>query len=653
MPQKDFKSISTTEQFRTVITYISGIYQRKDDYIMPEKDGQQHATDGKYAYIYSSGSEERQKAELSTEYIVSSKTQCLSFWYYKTDSYHTLEVLKNRRNIYTIKGTSENRWIRKDILFEQSTPNYMYKIAFKVVRSDQDIDGVIALDDIFLVNGACKDVIHKCDFENDTCNWHEGTDEDKYSDYSWSRQQGQSCSDPKRDYTTGSGRGHYMCFNGINMTRGDITYIQSPVFKLFSVSCLSFWYYMHGNESGRLNVTVNENFVMTKFIDQSLQWNKEMIDIDPIEKVTIKFIAISGTANGCSIALDDIVLTQGSCLGLHTHKCVHLDWNTSAETCPKKYLKKENVDISFEPETAKCSEYRHDRGKIKESFLHNCSLLTDEHNCELNLSDNVQLYPECFRLHEFQIKYKCENEKSTTVSSDITSRGDSTAVSGESVTLSRVLRNSSDSETGLVVGLVIGGLLLACVVILIVVLIRKHKFESRPRKTMKNNLAGNDYIGSQDIALPQTDNHSSHIQYFDKQTSIDDEYAIVDPTAETSFNEIIDDGNRTADSYMILDPNDTGFNRTPFSNTPTGYEFAKPVKDKIIDDDQYDISHEGVYDHSGSSRHKELEGNIYNHAVDTIYDSGSHKRINEGRENTYDHFFGQKTEDEYDISTTT
>ncbi|CAC5399327.1 unnamed protein product [Mytilus coruscus] len=266
------------------------------------------------------------------------------------------------------------------------------------------------------------------------------------------------------------------------------------------------------------------------------------------------------------------------------------------------------------------------------------------------------------------------HDKSTTVLSDITSRGESSAavetstvssftpsegssaVSEESATLSRVMRNSSDSATGLVVGLVIGALLLVCVVILIVILIRRNTFKSNPRAKIRNNLGGNDYIGSQDIALPQTANHSSHIQYFDKQTSIDDEYAIVDPTAETSFNEIKDDGNQTADSYMILDPNDTGFNRTTFSNTPTGYEFAKPVNDtgnKIIDDDQYAISDEGVYDHSGSNRYKEPEDTIYNHAVDTIYDSGSHKRNNEGKEDTYDHFFEQKTEDDYDISTTT
>ncbi|CAG2242742.1 unnamed protein product [Mytilus edulis] len=183
----------------------------------------------------------------------------------------------------------------------------------------------------------------------------------------------------------------------------------------------------------------------------------------------------------------------------------------------------------------------------------------------------------------------------------------------------------------------------------------------------------NDYIGTQDIALPclpLTANDSSCIQNDGKNTNTayavrrniavsdnstlsDHKYSIVDQTPETTLNETTKDGKGTTDSYMVLDPSATGFNRTKLPNT---YEFAKPVMDaenNIGDQDQYALSEEGVYDHSGNNRHKESEVNIYNHAVDTIYDSGSHKRNDEGRDDTYDHFFGQKTEDDYDISTTT
>ncbi|XP_071133039.1 uncharacterized protein [Mytilus edulis] len=232
---------------------------------------------------------------------------------------------------------------------------------------------------------------------------------------------------------------------------------------------------------------------------------------------------------------------------------------------------------------------------------------------------------------------------------------------------------SDTSDTGIVVGLIIGGILLACVVIVIVVFIRRHTSKSRPREKIRNNLRENDYIGTQDIALPLPSNDSSHIQNDGKNTNTayavhrnitvsdnstlsDHKYSIVDQTPETTLNETIKDGKGTTDSYMILDPTATGFNRTTLPNTRSDYEFAKPVMDaenNFGDQDQYALSEEGVYDHSGNNRHKESDVNIYNHAVDTIYDSGSHKRNDEGRDDTYDHFFGQKTEDDYDISTTT
>ncbi|CAC5399336.1 unnamed protein product [Mytilus coruscus] len=73
------------------------------------------------------------------------------------------------------------------------------------------------------------------------------------------------------------------------------------------------------------------------------------------------------------------------------------------ETCPTKYLDMQNVSLSFEPEKEICLEY-----KIKERFLHNCTISEDEKSCELNLSSYVQRYPECFRPNEIQIQYKCE-----------------------------------------------------------------------------------------------------------------------------------------------------------------------------------------------------------------------------------------------------
>ncbi|XP_071131076.1 uncharacterized protein [Mytilus edulis] len=371
-----------------------------------------------------------------------------------------------------------------------------------------------------------------------------------------------------------------------------------------------------------------------------------------------------------------------------------------------------------------------------------------------------------------------EAAENTTVGSVTSPRDVPRAISDTSVT--NDTSGTNILATGLVVGLVICGLLLACAVIVIVVLIRRRTFKSRPIEKIRNTLGG-----SQDIAVPLiTANHSRLMQDDGKNihtafavrrnTTLSDNQALnngyyskVDQTAEQTlqFNETKDDGTRTTDSNMALDPSVTGFNRN-LSNTPSVYEFAKPVGDSennigdedrygftaegvynhagsnrheesennigdedrygftaegvynhagsnrheesennIGDEDRYGFTAEGVYDHSGSNRHEESENNIYNNSVDTIYDSGSHKindetredgdedqyvlsdervydhsriishnesednncnnavdtiydsgshKINdETREDTYDHFFGQKTEDQYDISTRT
>ncbi|CAC5358612.1 unnamed protein product [Mytilus coruscus] len=324
-----------------------------------------------------------------------------------TDSNHVIEVINNEQNVYNVTGPSENRWIRTEIPIQQSIPNSMYTITFKVVSRMTDIDGVIALDDIMLVNRVCEGLIHQCDFEYDMCNWHTSKKENETSDYSWSRHKRYNNTLPETDHTTASENGYYMYLNGTFAFHGDKAYIQSPVLNAFSETCLSFWYYMncYGNGRGGLNVTVNENLVLIKYEDHGNQWIEKRINIVPVENLTIEFIGVFVKDDPCDIALDDIALTPGSCSGWYTqqYNCANIDRNTIVETCPTQYLDIQNVSLSFEPEKEMCSEYL-----IKERFLHNCTISEDEKSCELNFSSYVQRFPECFRPNEFQIQYKCE-----------------------------------------------------------------------------------------------------------------------------------------------------------------------------------------------------------------------------------------------------
>ncbi|CAC5403053.1 unnamed protein product [Mytilus coruscus] len=490
-----------------------------------------------------------------------------------------------------------------------------------------------------------------CDFETNTCGWND----DDANKYIWKKQNGEAQhaqypnTGPSTDHSTASGSGYYVSLNSRTSVETTAYFIfHNLEIRLSGISCLTFWYHMYiynANRKEGINVTIGDKLVWTKFGNQGNKWIKAAINLDIRNISNIKFIGFLGRYWGKRMAIDDISLTGGTCEGLINHEeiCVDLDDDMSNEIyCPKGYIDLTNYRLSFDPEKNGCSDqYEKTRMRLFQEWKDG----VDSQRFIFDLSTDISSKPECFQLREFRIRHTCE-------------------VSAKSVSVPAVMNDSSDSETGLVVGLVVAGLLLICVVILIVVL--TYKWEWTKRKSKKRSSEEMTILGCQDIALPQTADRSSHMQsvgmygqssssntntnkevqspayavsrdetFADNQTSNGDEYAMVDHIAETSFNETIDSRTGTAS---------------------TGYESGKPVKDtwnKIDDEDQYALSEEGVYDRSGSNRHKELEDNIYNHAVDTIYDSGSHKRKNEGMEDTYDHFFGHKTENHYDISSTT
>ncbi|CAC5403050.1 unnamed protein product [Mytilus coruscus] len=630
---------------------------------------------GNYVYIYTPafGSIDGDVAKLESGRIIALKYQCFSFWYFTTNYRDSVHVFQNDDHLLDLSYNEyeENIWHHIKIPLKKK-PYTPFKLVFKVTRGhfEDGSFGAIVIDDIVIVNNNCDSYILMCDFETSSCGWN-----DDYSNqYIWKKQNGEPQSPhsgPSTDHSTASGSGYYLYMNS-RFGRTTTAYMDfhNHDISLSGFSCLTFWYHMYIYNAYRkegLNVTIGDTLVWTKFGNQDNKWIKATIDLDFRKISNIKFIGFLGGFWSDDIAIDDISLTEGTCKGLIEHEeiCVDLDDDVSTETyCPKGYLDFTNARLSFDPEKNECSEQYE---KTTTRLLQECKdEVDDSQKCSIDLSTDITAKPECFLLHEFRIRHTCEAQDTTTILSSITSRDDSIAGMFFGISQFRHIHGSGSKEK------------------------------------VRNDLQGNDYIGCQDIALLPTTDRSIHGQsssrntntntqinnvqhtctnlgtdkeflndktvqspayavrrdetFADNQTSNGDEYVMVDPIAETSFNETIDSRTETTDSYMVLDPTVTGFNRTQLSKTPTGYEFAKPVKDtekKIANEDQYALSEEGVYDHSGSNRHKELEDNIYNHAVDTIYDSGRHKRHDQGREDTYDHFFGQKTEDDYDISTTT
>ncbi|CAG2236380.1 unnamed protein product [Mytilus edulis] len=198
---------------------------------------------------------------------------------------------------------------------------------------------------------------------------------------------------------------------------------------------------------------------------------------------------------------------------------------------------------------------------------------------------------------------------------------------------------------GTVVGTVVGSVLFLCLVFIGIFIGRRFLFCDKLNKKLKNNPETNDYVGNQNIALPQavrptTRNNDSYNPNLDANN---DEYAVVDPTAEPSFKHAQNNTTPGPENYMTLDPSQTGFNRTKFPNDDQAYKLAKPISDtRSHKYDVYALSPEGTYDHSEITRHRKDQDTIYTHTVDNVYDSAS-RGVNIARkEDTYDHFFGKK-----------
>lgn len=175
----------------------------------------------------------------------------------------------------------------------------------------------------------------------------------------------------------------------------------------------------------------------------------------------------------------------------------------------------------------------------------------------------------------------------------------------------------------------------------------------------------NNYIGDQCVALPQRPPEKSdkieligdktNNQHYDESSTpsnvTDEEYTYIDSIHNTS------PGTSNCENYVVLDPNETGFNRqgnpivltnnVSYKSTTNGNCHRNDTNNQKAS--PYEMTTEGAYDTASTSLHIDNTNTIYNHTVDNVYDTSSHKREDGEREETYDHFLGQKTEDDYDI----
>ncbi|XP_076071096.1 uncharacterized protein LOC143042581 isoform X2 [Mytilus galloprovincialis] len=163
-----------------------------------------------------------------------------------------------------------------------------------------------------------------CDFDTDFCGWNQDNNTDNFD---WKRYRGPTTSPttgPAVDHTTRTKKGYYTLMEASDKQPGDKARLISPIIAGNVPQCVTFFYYMHGDDINALNCYLstvdNSNFsspIWSRQGKQEKRWKMGQFEIpgdETTQSVTNVVIeGVRGPTYSGDIAIDDIFLTSGSC----------------------------------------------------------------------------------------------------------------------------------------------------------------------------------------------------------------------------------------------------------------------------------------------------------------------------------------------------
>ncbi|XP_073714301.1 apical endosomal glycoprotein [Misgurnus anguillicaudatus] len=284
----------------------------------PLVDYTTHTADGKFLLSSSQRNMHGQNSRsvMISERILQNTASCLDFWYHINGSDPgTLRVLldsgaTDQQQLYETRVTG-NIWRNASVNVPE-TKHFQIHIEAQAGK-----DGFIAVDDIRLTQGPCKDITVEsgvfagCNFEADTCNWTDIS----IGQFVWTRDQNGTITantGPSVDHTTGTELGWYMAVEASHGDHNSYAALQSPVMKEASNECLlEFYYHMFGEGIGELKVFLQEGSRRTPLWfmsgNQRDEWHRAELGVGRTHQVfTLLFEATRTYSELGDIAIDDI-----------------------------------------------------------------------------------------------------------------------------------------------------------------------------------------------------------------------------------------------------------------------------------------------------------------------------------------------------------
>eukprot|EP00794_Sanderia_malayensis_P017044 gene17044-18759_t len=290
-------------------------------------------------YMYIETSSPRRNGDTAVLFTppMPSGPKCLTFFYHMYGPHVNrlnVYVTANNRSlgspIWSKRGTQGNVWRNVTLTVNNASS---FQVAFEGTRGTS-YQGDIAIDDISFKNGACGQTnTGVCTFQKDLCGYVDEVNDN----FNWTRHRGRTGSTgtgPSSDHTTGTTAGYYAYIEASSpRKRGDKARIQKQYTGLSAGgNCLSFWYHMFGQHTGRLNVYVRAsassplgNSSWSMIGQQGNQWAKGQVTIGSAS-ANVVFEGVVGYSYRGDIAIDDISVSTGKCrspggCGFETNLC--------------------------------------------------------------------------------------------------------------------------------------------------------------------------------------------------------------------------------------------------------------------------------------------------------------------------------------------
>uniref|UniRef100_A0A8D2NE01 Transmembrane protease, serine 15 n=1 Tax=Zonotrichia albicollis TaxID=44394 RepID=A0A8D2NE01_ZONAL len=155
-----------------------------------------------------------------------------------------------------------------------------------------------------------------CTFEDGFCFWIQDLDDDS----DWERVQGPTfplMSGPEFDHTFGNFSGFYISTPiGLGFIEERVRILSLPLVPS-DTYCLSFWYFMYGDNVYRLRVSISneggkEKIIFKKEGNYGSNWNYGQVTLNETSDFKVIFDAFKRRGPS-DIAVDDIGLTKGKC----------------------------------------------------------------------------------------------------------------------------------------------------------------------------------------------------------------------------------------------------------------------------------------------------------------------------------------------------